>query len=89
MNEQAPPAWPAGVGDLAAADHQRWAGLVVRNLIHAISEHSQFDPAHLVGPAVMILHSVNHQATIDSQGREVLSQVGVVRAFVGRKLRFR
>jgi len=86
VNEQAAPAWPVGVGDLVAADHQRWADLVARNLIHAISELGQFDPAHLAGPAVVILHSDNQQATVDSKGREVLGQLGVVRAFADRKL---
>jgi hypothetical protein len=86
MNEQAAPAWPGRIGDLVAADHQRWADFVARNLVHAISELGQFDPTHLVGPAVMILHSDNQEATVDSKGRQVLRQLGVMCSFAGREL---
>jgi hypothetical protein len=88
VNEQAAPARPVGVENLDAAHHQRWADLVARNLTHAISELGQFDPAHLASPAVVILHSDNQQATVDSKGRQVLGQLGIVRAFASRKLPF-
>jgi hypothetical protein len=48
-------------------------------------EHGD-DPAHLVGPAVVIFHSDNQQASVDSKGREVLGQFSVEGAFAGRKL---
>lgn len=86
MNEQAAPARSGRVGTSWGADHQRRADLVARNLIHAISELGQFDPAHLAGPAVVILHSDNQEAIVDSKRRQVLGQFGVVRAFASRKL---
>ena len=60
--------------------------LVARNLIYAIGELGQFDPAHLAGPAVMVLHPDNQEAAVDGKRRQVLGQLGVMRSCAGREL---
>jgi len=84
VNEQAAPARPIGVGDLMAAHHQRRSNLVASDLVDAVSQLGQLDSAHLAGAAVVVFDPDNQQPAVDSQGREILGQLRVVRSFAGR-----